>query len=185
MLGAQNAQSEDDFRGGSRPLPGRYHSVVKVAEEKTNGKTGNQQVEVTFEVLAGTMPGQEGKEMIGYFVVTEKNIKQLQCLATVLGLLRPGQSDTDIDFAVSRGRQLVIEVIEDVYEGKKREKLAYMGFWSVNHRDVADVPKNAEAMAYLSQQSAAVATAAAPSTIGAPVTSPGATQSAGGKWAGI
>lgn len=55
-LGAKNVQSEDDIQGNARPLPGRYHVIVKEVDESLEKI---EKIIVEFEVLAGTTPGQD------------------------------------------------------------------------------------------------------------------------------
>lgn len=143
MLGATNVQSEDDIQGNARPLPGRYHAIVKEVDESMEKV---DKIIVEFEVLAGTTPGQEGRVVTEYFAVTEKAIPRLQRLAVTLGLLKPGEDDRNVLFSDAIGRDLVIEVEPNEYtnkEGKevKTVRVTYLGFWSTGNKAVADVPK--------------------------------------------
>ena len=61
MLNAQQAHSEDDFSGQSRPVPGRYHVAVNHAEEKASKTKATPGLEIEFQVLAGSTSGQDGK----------------------------------------------------------------------------------------------------------------------------
>ena len=143
MLGATNVQSEDDIQGNARPLPGRYHAIVKEVDESMEKV---DKIIVEFEVLAGTTPGQEGRVVTEYFAVTEKAIPRLQRLAMTLGLLKPGEDDRNVLFSDAIGRDLVVEVEPNEYtnkEGKevKTVRVTYLGFWSTGNKAVADVPK--------------------------------------------
>lgn len=143
MLGATNVQSEDDIQGNARPLPGRYHAIVKEVDESMEKV---DKIIIEFEVLAGTTPGQEGRVVTEYFAVTEKAISRLTRLALVLGLLNPGEEERDVAFSDAIGRDLVIEVEPNEYtnkEGKevKTVRVTYLGFWSTGNEAVADVPK--------------------------------------------
>lgn len=143
MLGATNVQSEDDIQGNARPLPGRYHVIVKEVDESMEKV---DKIIIEFEVLAGTTPGQEGRVVTEYFAITEKAIPRLQRLAMTLGLLKPGEDDRDVLFSDAIGRDLVVEVEPNEYtnkEGKevKTVRVTYLGFWSTSNKAVADVPK--------------------------------------------
>lgn len=142
-MGAKNIQSEDDIQGNPRPLPGRYHVAVKHVDEKMDKF---DKVIVEFEVLAGTTPGQEGRTITEFFAVTDKALPRLQRLAVVLGLIKPGEGEKEVEFSDGVGRQLVIEVEENEYEKDGRTihgvRCAYLGFWSLSNAAVADVPKD-------------------------------------------
>ncbi len=150
-MGANNVQSEDDIQGSSRPLPGQYHAIVKEAKETEFKKKNDEYadvVEFEFECVAGTTPGQENTVLSERFWLSEKAMPRLQRMAIVLGLLKPGEEEKDIEFSDAIGRELIIEVEGGTYEkdGKTVEKvdLAYMGFWSMKNEAVKDVPTNAE-----------------------------------------
>lgn len=157
-LGAENVQSEDDIKGNVRPLSGRYHVAVKEVEEKEFKKENEKTGEVTyvtkfifeFEVLAGTIPGQEGRIIPEYFTDSPKAKSRLERLALCLGLLQSGEKERDVELADGVARQLVIEVEDNQYEkdGKtvKGVRVAYLGFWSLGNKEVEDVPKDKEAM---------------------------------------
>jgi hypothetical protein len=142
-LGAQQIKSEDDISGFQRPLPGRYHVVVKHVDESFEKF---DKVIVDFEILAGTVPNMEGRELNEFFACTDKAIPRLQRLALCLGLLKPGEPDKDVEFADAVGRDLVIEVEENNYKDKAGKevngvRVGYLGMWSTNNAAVADVPK--------------------------------------------
>lgn len=145
-LGAQGIKSEDDVAGFEKPKPGRYHVFVQdVEEEKTN------KVIVDFEILEGTVPDQKGRRVREYFATSEKALPRLQRLALVLGLLKPGAPETDIVFTRGIRKQLVVEVEDNEYEkeGKtvKGVRIKYLGMWSLGNKEVADVPKDKDAIA--------------------------------------
>lgn len=180
MLGATNVQSEDDIQGNARPLPGRYHAIVKEVDESLSKI---DKIIVEFEVLAGTTPGQEGTVVTEYFAVTEKAIPRLKRLALSLGLLRPGEPERNINFSDSIGKDLVIEVEPNEYTNKagkevKTVRLTYLGFWSTGNEAVADVPKDTEAVGQVKQTDAWGQPVAAQPT-------PTATAPAADKWAGL
>ena len=145
-IGAQQVKSEDDISGYQKPLPGRYHVVVKHVDESFEKF---DKIVIDFEVLAGTVPGMEGREVSEFFACSEKSLPRLQRLALCLGLLTPGEPDRDVEFSEGVGRDLVIEVEDSEYEkvedGKKVKKkktaLTYLGMWSTANEAVKDVPK--------------------------------------------
>jgi hypothetical protein len=164
-IGAQQVKSEDDISGFQRPLPGRYHVVVKHVDE-TFEKF--DKVVVDFEVLAGTVPDQQGRELPEFFACTEKAIPRLQRLALCVGLFQPGEPDRDVEFADAVGRDLVIEVEENNYKYKTGKevntvRVGFLGMWSTGNEAVADVPK-----ANVNREQST----GAPSTTSAPTTTP-------------
>jgi len=115
-LTADKGGDVNDYRGGDRPKPGIYHVVVKSAEETVSKQKGTQGYKVEFEVLAGTVPGQEGKELDETFWVTDKAVGRLIALALASGVMKPGESaDSDV-LLETPGHQLVIEVEEQDYD---------------------------------------------------------------------
>ena len=142
-IGAQQVKSEDDISGYQKPLPGRYHVVVKHVDESFEKF---DKVIIDFEVLAGTVPGMEGREVTEFFACSEKALPRLQRLALCLGLLTPGEADKDVEFGDGVGRDLVIEVEENKYTDKQGKevngvRIGYLGMWSTGNEAVADVPK--------------------------------------------
>ena len=142
-IGAQQVKSEDDISGFQRPLPGRYHVVVKHVDESFEKF---DKIVVDFEVLAGTVPDQQGRELSEFFACTDKAIPRLQRLALCVGLLKPGQPEADVEFTDAVGRDLVIEVEENNYKTKEGKevnsvRVGYLGMWSTANEAVKDVPK--------------------------------------------
>ena len=162
-MGAQAVKSEDDISGFQKPLPGRYHVVVKDVDESFEKF---DKIGVEFEVLAGTVPDQAGRTLSEFFSCTEKSVPRLQRLALCVGLLQPGEADKDVEFTEAIGHQLVIEVEDGEYEKeengqkvkKKKTALSYLGMWRLGNAAVADVPKAADVMG---RETKAAATAAA------------------------
>lgn len=147
-MGATNIKSEDDISGGKRPLPGRYHCVVKHVDESFEKV---DKVVVTFEVLAGTTPDQQGREIVEYYACTEKALPRLTRLAIVTGVLQPGEAERDVEFTPAIGAHLVVEVEENKYtkqDGTEVEtvRIGYMGMWSLGNDEVKEVPKDQQAI---------------------------------------
>ena len=67
-----------------------------------------------------------------------------------LGAMAPGTSGEVLP-EHCKGRQMIVELDEEEYEGKKKIKLVYNGHWELNHPDVADVPKDMAAIAQMGQ----------------------------------
>lgn len=145
-LGAEKEKSEDDV-GGNRPEPGRYHSVITGADESFEKV---DKIVVDFRVLAGNKDGQVDRTITEYYAVSDKAMPRLKRLALCIGLLMPGEPEKEVDFEQAVGRQLVIEVEENEYEKdgekKKSRRVSWMGMWSLGNKEVADIPKDAEAL---------------------------------------
>ena len=163
-MGARDVQSESDVQGSQRPLPGLYHVVVKdaLAEWKVDADNGGktweeceednaERLNILFEVLAGTTPGQEGREIRERFYVSEKAMPRLTRLALATGLLLPGEGEKEVVFAESVGRQCVVELVPNKYkdrDGNDKEtvQVAFLGIWSLVNPEVKDVPKDEAAI---------------------------------------
>lgn len=152
-MNASNVKSIDDL-GGNRPAPGKYHVALKHVDESLQGKNDSTIV-CEFEVLHGTVPGQEKKTHTEYFSISEKALVRLTRLAICLGLMQPGD-DKDIRFKDALGGQLVIELEQHEYEkeGQKKSgsRITFMGMWPIDHADVRDVPKNKDALVVMHGQ---------------------------------
>lgn len=154
-LNAANVKSEDDISGNNRPLPGRYHAVVNAAAEKASKKKGTMGLEMEFQVLAGTTPGQEGRTIPLFLAYegadeskTRKCLERVTRVALCSGILQPGESK-EVDWDDAIGREMVIEIDNQEYEttgGEKRQgaQVSYLGFWSLGNQAVADVPKDSD-----------------------------------------
>lgn len=203
-FGAQGIQNEDDIQGNSRPVPGRYHVGCKDVEFSRKVPVENDpekfkyekceesdpdcsRISVTFEVLAGTTPGQVGRELVDHFHITEKALPRLQRLALSTGLLKPGEPEREVSFSDIVPKQLVIEVVANKYKNLQGQdvdsvRVDYLGLWSVSNKAVEDVPKCKESLKLMGKTSSAAATASA-------TASEPATQSAGAasedKWADL
>lgn len=153
---AKNAQSESDLKGKPAPVAGLYHvTITKVNDSrvKKDGSPLNATV-VEFEVLAGSVPGQEGKEVAQFYYLgdegqeTAEYCEKVSRLCMAAGLLKPGE-EKDIDAADLENCQVVIEMADYTTKaGKTGVNIKNFGLaiWGVNHPDVASVPKNHEAI---------------------------------------
>lgn len=149
-LNASSVKSASELTLGGLPLPGRYHVMV------TDCTEGDSSVEAKFQILAGTTPGQEGKQLTEWFHISDKAIKRLVRFAMCAGLIAPGE-EKDVDFVGAVGAQLVIEVEEQEYQGKKKTRISADGLWPVDDAAVASVPKSADAGELAAASTAAAA----------------------------
>lgn len=158
MMDFTDTKHEDDLRGSSRPKPGRYH--VAVSDVDVKALESEQKFNVTFDVLNGTVPGQAGRQVREFFTLSEKALPRVKLFVVAAGLVKPGTKG-NVDFRDAVGRQLVIEVDERKNEndGKTYINCTFSGFWSLDHDDAKDVPKDADAIK-LHRQGKAIATAA-------------------------
>ena len=141
--------------GGDRPLAGRYHVVVKSVD--TSHTKNPTSIPTEFEVLAGTVPGQEGKTKIEFFYYDPADVKdfavdRLTRFAWACGLIGEDE-EKDVNQRDAIGKQLVIELVDDTYidkkTGQERKTVNIArdgGMWPVNHPDVCDVPKSQAAI---------------------------------------
>jgi hypothetical protein len=137
--------------GFDNPKPGRYHVQVQQCDE-SGGKKG--EMTVRFEVLAGTVPDQEGKTHLEYFSKTPAAAKRALMFAVACGLTtidelkqcKGAGKNPVIHFSDAVGRQLCIGLEEDEYEGKKRNKVDFR-IWATDAPEAKDIPKNAGMLA--------------------------------------
>ena len=144
-LGTEGIKSENDI-GGDRPKPGRYLTVINDVDETFEK---NSSVVIGFRVLSGTTPGQEKKVHVEYFSVSEAALPRLVRLGLACGLIPPNDPPREREFVEAIGLPVVIEIISEEYQGKTKTKISFAGMWSVNNPEVADVPKDAEALKLL------------------------------------
>ena len=130
--------SPDDM-GANAPKIGSYHVLITRVDED-NEKYENTII-VDFEVLDGTIPNQEGRVQTEFMSTkTEGAMKRVAKLLMVCGLIG-GNEVKEVDPQDLVGKDLVIEVAEHEWKGKKRNQIPYLGFWKTDHPDVKDVPK--------------------------------------------
>lgn len=140
---------------------GTYHLAVNNAEQVTSGKKGTPGWKMTFEVLAGTIPGQEGKKFDETFWVTDGTVARMNVFIGATGAIPAGQSaDDTIAMPAAVGRQFIGATEEEKYKtdaGKEgvKTKLTYDGMWPIGHKDVANIPVNQDAIRLLQGQAVA------------------------------
>ncbi|KKN80822.1 hypothetical protein LCGC14_0326280 [marine sediment metagenome] len=149
-LDASGFESEDDAHGTPRPKPGQYHVKVLRADD-TFVKI--EKVIVEFKVLNGTVPGQQGTQFTEFFGVaskdedickrpekTKKMLERLRVFAIACRLLKIGEKK-DVDFADAEGAELIVVAEEQIDKGKKYTKIPWDSMWTLDHPDVANVPR--------------------------------------------
>jgi len=153
-IDATEYTSETDTHG-NMPKPGQYHVEI-VKWDDSFSKT--DAIIAEFGVLAGTTPGQMGKVHTEFFATGSKAddptkrakgtkfcLDRIATCAMAAGVVRPGEHKA-IEASDMLGRDLVIALEEDTYNGKTRVKIPFCQMWPATHPDVADVPKGATAM---------------------------------------
>lgn len=148
-VAAGTVDGDNPFGRGDSPTKGKYHFCVVNCTE-SDPKASDKLV-VDFEVLAGTVDGMEGRVHREFFATSEKAMGRILRLACALKMTTQEEikrkqelgEDLDLDFeADAEGRQCCGEIIDDEYQGKTRQKLAFNGIWAVDAPDAKDIPKN-------------------------------------------
>lgn len=133
----------------SEPPPvGKYHvTTIEVVEENDKGN-----MDLTFEVLAGTIKGMEGRTHRTTFFMTTKMARWFHRLAIVGGLITQKQLDemkakgetASYDFTKLKGRQFMVEVTKDKSEDGTKEysRIQPWHIWSPDDPFCSGWPKN-------------------------------------------
>jgi len=143
-LNASGAKSENDAKtyDAERPVPGRYLCYVTDCRERQETSSGEKTI-INLEVLGGTVPGQEKKEIALFLKFKDDGSPSQSHLVAALALgLLEGGTDADIDFeADAPGKMLVCEVEEWSKGSKSGVSIANWGnsIWNPRNPDVADV----------------------------------------------
>ena len=135
--------------GFDNAAPGRYHVEVVSVDDEATSKSGSPQMQVDYEVLAGTPDDQEGKPHRDYFARTDKAFKRALIFAVATGLttkeelqqLKAAGKNPTIDFTLAVGRQLCVEIEPGEYKGKPKGEIGF-GMWHVDAEDAKAIPKN-------------------------------------------
>lgn len=148
-LDAKNVTGTADVVGGAKPMAGRYLAIVTEVDDsrtKKDGTPGNSTV-VSWEILGGTTPGQEGRKLTQYLHLNdsgEETDKHLR-FALATGILEPGKARDDIDLESEGPNKLaVIEVAEfPTKDGKKDRGIGDYGMaiWHLKDKDAEPVLK--------------------------------------------
>lgn len=141
-INSTGVSGENDVTGFRPPAPGRYHVVIKHVDESFQKADA---VIVEFEILAGTVPGQEGMTHTERLWMKDGNsTDQHLRFALVAGIIQPG-TEAEVSFQHAVGRQMVIGL--DKRKSKKDDKeytniADYgMAIWGLNNPEVSDVPR--------------------------------------------
>ena len=93
--------------------------VVKLIEiEETESQAGNDMLNATFQVVKGTSTG---AKLFDNFVLTEKALWKLQSFLVAVGMKADGKIVLDLDKLI--GKQCIVEVAHEEYEGKTRARI--------------------------------------------------------------
>lgn len=143
-----------ELEGFTQNKPGRYHATIAGFDDSLTVEA--DKVIVNFTLLAGTTPGEENKNYREYFgIATDKARKRLWRLAKVCGIIGDdhiaAKQNIELTAQHFMGRQLVIELVEDEYQGKKRAKMDYFGMYALVDPATSAVPRNAAALNVLRQ----------------------------------
>lgn len=156
---ADDVRGEEDLKGWENPLPGRYH--VKVDEVDDTFRDADSLV-VVFTILAGTTPGQEGKQFKEFIGVQGKAAKRSLRFARAVDLIQSSDlgKPARIDFKKTEGRQLVVDVEPHSYTNRKGKsvdtvRVEFMGFHSVFSPAVESVPKDEDALKFVKRPAGA------------------------------
>ena len=176
---ASGVTKADDVQGRPRPVPGQYLCIVKRSDDsrvRPDGKPFNATV-VELEVLAGNVPGQEGKTVEHKLWLdkdtgaeTPEYLQKALRLCLALGLIRPGEQK-DIDFdSQAPGKICVVSFEETGKDGKKYTNVGNYGMdlWPVNDPAVAAIVNLPASQEVLRALGAAGSTAPAASAPAAP-----------------
>ena len=187
VLDYSGMNQTDDLHGKPLIEDGQYHAVIELIDESPENYDRNLKdgIEVKFQILAGTVPGQEKRTLTSYYPYPNSSHKdggkfsaQKLCVLTeALGLTSPADRGrtVELDWQAGVGRQVIIGVQKKKYtkndgtEGKIAE-LSNAGCAVFHWSDptMEAVPKNAAALAYAIQQQPPQETPAGP---GGPVKS--------------
>ncbi len=148
----------DNLGGFDFPAVGKYHVEANELDEDAVAKSsGNPQMVVDFEVLAGTTADQEGVTGRIYYPLSADAKKFALGLAVALGLTtkealtaaKKANKAPGIEFRDGAGRQFCLEVTLDNYDGKDRLKVEPFSVWHLDDPAAKDIPKNAAMLAQL------------------------------------
>lgn len=144
IINTQGTNSVDELDTGfSEPKPGKYHVIVNDVDDS---QSKFDAIIVDFQVLDGTVPGQDGKTKRVFFNVdNDRGMERLTRFAMAAGLVAPNEK-REVHFSDAVNRQLIVEFSTYVpKEGKNKGQpqlgLAFGGIWPLDHPDVSDVPR--------------------------------------------
>jgi hypothetical protein len=143
-IDTSGVKSAEDLAGFDRPLPGRYHVVVRTVDDTFER---SKSLVVEFDILAGTTADQTGKVHREYVPVDGKASKRSLKFALAAGLITEGDlasNSLDISFDRAVGRDLIIDLEDREYlkdgETKKTVSATFLGFHKIGSPEAAGVP---------------------------------------------
>ena len=155
-------QTEELNTGGYAMKDGKYHAIITQWNENPPDKDDKPiegGVEVVFEILDGTEKSEIKKIRSETFYAPDETkegggfaaVKLTKLIVAISGVHRPGV-EVEVTEADAIGRQLVIEL--GARPNKKDVNKPYFGIkganmWHVDDPEVADVPKNADALSII------------------------------------
>jgi hypothetical protein len=146
-LDLTQVHDEQDLEGNAVLPPGRYHVAIREVFRRSDPSA---HLLVKYEVLAGTNAAAVGAVSAEKLFLSDKAAKRVAILGHRLGLIDDKAFGRRIDFDSSAllGRDLVVEIINEPYEGKDGEKRVaskwnFAGFWATTDPRVKDVPRGA------------------------------------------
>ena len=153
---AKGYQSESDVKGKPAPVDGHYHVTISNVNDSRARKDGSplNATIVEFEVITGSVPGQEGKTVSQWYNLNDQGVEtaeyceKVSRLCMAAGILKPGE-EKDVDAADLENCQVIIKVQNYAKKtgGTGCGLADYgLGVWGINHPDVASVPKHLDAI---------------------------------------
>lgn len=145
----------NDCDTGGSPIKGVYHAKV-VKEEYVDEPNKNPSQNITFKVLAGTVPGQSGKLITFYLPLGHEEeekyknmVRRAMGVGKRLGIYTEemAKSLAPIPFENAVNKECIIEVEDHSYkdnvtgETKYTNRISYMGVWRLDHPDAPECPR--------------------------------------------
>lgn len=140
---------------GGAPLKGVYHARV-MKEEFVDEANKTPSENITFKVLAGTTPGQAGKQITFYLPFSHEEedkyknmVRRAMGVGKRLGIYTEEMAKNlaPIPFEKAVGNEVIIEVEDHSYEDrttgamKTTTRISYMGVWRIDHPDCPECPR--------------------------------------------
>lgn len=141
----------DEVGGSGKVSPGDYH--VKITSINENGGQKGEMI-VDTEILCGTVAGMEGRTFRLY-IPNEYDkwaMRKQTALALAAGLFTAADAkaakaqgkELDPDWQQAVGRQIVICLEPNEYQGKVTTRLAYDNIYAVTDKRASHVPLHAK-----------------------------------------
>jgi len=156
--------SQDTSSGGGNFLeePGTYQAVVNAVDENPSKKSGEglDGFKVIFAVVTGTVEGQSEKLfelMFWHPKPNQKNQGEFSrkrqtrfMLATgVIGQSQELAEDMELNLENAVGRQVIITISKEEYQGKERLGLSWFKLWHIDDPEAARHPRDEKSIALL------------------------------------